>query len=78
MMLQDLQERVDGIQIEFGDKDSHYTELYHLERRYQPSSSDRTYELLMYSIDEASSRYFSQSGLSALEIRQETSLGCLS
>ena len=62
-----LQERVDGVQIEFGDKDSHYTELYHLERRYKPSATDRTYELLMYSIDDLSSRYFSQQGLSASE-----------
>ena len=66
-----LQERVDGVQIEFGDKDSHYTELYHLERRYKPSATDRTYELLMYSIDDLSSRYFSQQGLSASEIRRK-------
>ena len=69
-----LQERVDGIQIEFGDKDSHYTELYHLERRYQPAENDRTYELLMYSIDEISSRYFSQDSLSAEDIRQKLRL----
>ena len=66
-----LQERVDGIQIEFGDKDSHYTELYHLERRYQPSVNDRTYELLMYSIDDPSSRYFSQEGLNTAGVRQK-------
>ena len=69
-----LQERVDGIQIEFGDKDSHYTELYHLERRYQPSVNDRTYELLMYSIDDPSSRYFSQEGLTTAGIRQKLQL----
>lgn len=69
-----LQKRVDGVQIEFGDKDSHYTELYHLERRYQPAQNDRTYELLMYSIDEISSRYFSQEGLLAEDIRQKLRL----
>lgn len=69
-----LKKRVDGTQIEFGNKDSHYTELYHLERRYQPSSTARTYELLMYSIDEASSRYFSQRGLSARSIRERLRL----
>ena len=47
--------------------------MYHLERRYQPSSSDRTYGWRC-SIDEASSRYFSQSGLSALEIRKKLQL----
>ena len=66
-----LQDIVDGTQIEFGDKDSHYTELFHLERRYQPSANDRTYELLMYSIDDASSRYFSQEGLTTAGIRQK-------
>lgn len=69
-----LQEKVGGVQIEFGDKDSHYTELYHLERRYHPSSTDRTYELLMYSIDTNSSQYFSQSGLSIDAIRKRLRL----
>ena len=69
-----LRDKVGGVQIEFGDKDSHYTELYHLERRYQPSSTYRTYELLMYSIDESSSRYFSQSGLSTDAIREKLRL----
>ena len=69
-----LQGKVGGVQIEFGDKDSHYTELYHLERRYRPSSTYRTYELLMYSIDENSSQYFSQSGLSTAAIRERLRL----
>ena len=74
MMLPDFKKEVDGVQIEFGDKDSHYTELYHLERRYKPSATDRTYELLMYSIDDLSSRYFSQQGLSASAIRRKLRL----
>ena len=69
-----LQEKVGGVQLEFGDKDSHYTELYHLERQYHPSSTDRTYELLMYSIDTNSSQYFSQSGLSIDAIRKRLRL----
>lgn len=69
-----LQQQVDGVQIAFGDKSSHYTELYHLERRYKPAEEDRTYELLMYAIDAESSSYFSQSGLSVLAIRQRLRL----
>ena len=70
-----LQDIVDGTQIEFGDKDSHYTELVSFrKRRYQPSANDRTYELLMYSIDDASSRYFSQEGLTTAGIRQKLQL----
>lgn len=69
-----LQNRVKGVQIAFGDKSSHHTELFHLERRYQPSSEDRTYELLMYGIDEESSAYFTQSTLMSHEIRQKLRL----
>ncbi len=69
-----LQERVQGIQIAFGDKSSHHTELFHLERRYQPSTEDRTYELLMYGIDVDSSAYFTQSTLTADDIRQKLRL----
>ena len=69
-----LQARVDGVQIAFGDKSSHHTELFHLEHRYQPYPEDRTYELLMYGIDDESSAYFTQSILTTNDIRQRLRL----
>lgn len=64
-----IEERMPGVVVEFGDKNLHYTELFHLENSYEPESDDRTYELLMYGISKQSTDFFMQSDVSIEEVR---------
>jgi len=69
-----LQSRVDGVQVAFGDMSSHHTEMFYLEHGSTRSANNRTYELLMYGIDEESSAYFTRTSLTANDIRQRLRL----
>lgn len=69
-----LQALVPGVEVSFGKRSSHFTELFHLERNYRPEPNDRTYELLMYGISEASTQFFTQGGLTREMIRSKLRL----
>lgn len=64
-----VQALVPGVEVSFGKRSSHFTELFHLERNYRPTADDRTYELLMYGISDDSTAFFTQEGLTQEMIR---------
>ncbi len=51
-----LQQLGDGKLLRFGELDSHHSYFYHLENDYKGDKNDRTYEVLIYNIDESVSK----------------------
>jgi S-adenosylmethionine decarboxylase len=67
--VKELQEKFDGQALRFGKLHGHYTLLYHLNKKYTPSSDDQTSELLMYDISPESSQLLTQKGLSKKAVK---------
>lgn len=54
----------------FGELDSHHSYLYHLDNEYRSELNDKTYEVLIYNIDQSISSKLTQKNISKNTIRQ--------
>lgn len=59
-----------GKLLRFGELDAHHSYFYHLENSFQGDPNDKTYEVLIYNIDEDISQQLTQQNLSNIELRQ--------
>jgi S-adenosylmethionine decarboxylase len=72
--VQFLEEKLEGQALVLGDPQGRHMQIYYLCKPYEPDEMDTTTEILMYNLGGRAKEVFGQSGLSAEEVREKTSV----
>jgi len=72
--IEQLSSKIDGKAYRFGEPDGHHLYLFHMNKEFQPASTDQTLEILMYNIKGSLREAFVDPQIDTKQIRKLTSL----